>query len=384
MRFNPSSWDGYELALEGEELLHSFYRSNPEPDFAEELDPKTAKELDKKERGSIVKKMDKGILPDVEAAKTGDVDAAARVRKHYYKFLVQTLGGLFVRGSLWPKQKTFGKWSEEDFRNVAEMTFDVLFTGTHVTDEERQRKREHRPVILKWQPERSSFTTFLLGVAKRIAREYFKVKIRRFKGEREIREETEVEQLDPETRALGEQQSRVLAAALPKLSEKHRRVMEARLGRDRDQSEKAELKGQGKPYTRSYQEMKAYLGLDSIGTVMTHLFRARKELEKIAGLPLRGLVGVAKEQFGKDERGSKGKGKGGPALEPAMAPTKEQLAELEAALAPKKTVVRRRQNPAEVWIYFETEDDLIDLLEAGYLDEDTFDQCRQALYAMGW
>lgn len=439
MRDNPSSWDGRELALEGEEMLRLAYRDNPEPDFIEELSPEIVAEIEgktkqtKSARGSLVKKMDEGIVLDVAAAGAGDRDAMQRLQSHYYDFVLHTLGGLFVRGMLWPKQKTLGKWNEDDFRLITDDTFSVLFTGTRVGSDLRKRRHVLHPVILKWKPELSTFTTFLLGVGKRVAREYFDRKISRHKGERQVKavdlaeldpfmrgaleasrrgrrgggegegefgsegeieeseffeteeaaEAVEVEQIDPETQAIGEQQTRILLAAVAKLPEKYRRVMEARLGRDRDADEKAALKGQGKPFTRSYEEMRTYLGLSTVSTVMTQLFRARKMLEKISGLPLKGLVGLAKDQFGKDARGHKSKKE--PDLAPVMQPSKEELQALEAALMPaKKTVVRRRQNPGEVWIYFETEDDLVDLLYAGYLDEDTFEQCRRALYAMGW
>lgn len=438
MRDNPSSWDGYELALEGEEMLRLAYRNNPDPAFVEELPADIAAEIEGKpkkgSRGALVKKLDEGMALDIAAAGAGERDAMHRVQEHYYNFVLHTLGGLFVRGMLWQSQKTLGKWNEDDFRMITDDTFSVLFTGTRVSDATRQRKREHHPVILKWKPELSTFTTFLLGVAKRVAREYFGTKVKRHKGEKQVKiadldtldeftrgaleasrrgrrrggddgggsgddfgdveegeffdteegVEDEVRKIDPETKALGEQQAKVLLAALPKLAENHRRIIEARLGRDRDADEKATLKGEGKPYTRSYAEMREYLGLSSIRTVMSGLFRARKQLEKVSGLPLRGLVGLAKEQFGKDNRGHKSNKE--PPLEEVMQPTKEQLQELEAALLPAKktTVIRRRQNPAEVWIYFETEDDLVDLLHAGYIDDDSFEQCRRALHAMGW
>lgn len=399
MRDNPSAWSDYELVLEGEEALDALsVRSNPSDlddlfsessdldelaeTFVRESKPEKAKKA--KVRGSVVAKLDKGMDLTIENAKLGASYAQAELQKHYGGFLKKTIGGLFKLGLLWDRkdkpeqrQKTPGKYVESDLEEIVARVWNLLFFGTTVAEGARKRKRQHKPLIEKWVPGQSSFATYLVGIGKRVGQDYYRDRSKTWKAEQGV-VEVELEALDPEVKLLGDQQLKVLVATLPKLSEKSRRVMEARLGRDRPDYERAAFREAGKLPTRTYKEMKEYLGMKTLTHVMQSLFRARKELEKVSGLPLRGLVGVARDTFGKSTRGRKAAGE---PLEPAMAQlTTEQL----AAIAPSKTVVRKRQNPAEVWIYFETEDDLVDLLEAGYLDEDMFHQCHEALCSMGW
>ncbi len=80
----------------------------------------------------------------------------------------------------------------------------------------------------------------------------------------------------------------------------------------------------------------------TVKAVMARLFRARKHLEEASGVPLEGLVGRLKEGFGGVVRQKSG---------------------------------RPRKNPAFL-IYFETVEDLQDLVDAGVLDAEAFaDAC---------
>jgi hypothetical protein len=95
----------------------------------------------------------------------------------------------------------------------------------------------------------------------------------------------------------------------------------------------------------------------TVNNVSQRLFRARKELERLTGIPLEGLVGEVKQEMGLSKRGR-----------------------------PRGPRVRQNpyvENDVGEFIYFEDAEDLFDLHEAGTLDGEALSAGIDALYALG-
>ncbi|NBT35346.1 MAG: sigma-70 family RNA polymerase sigma factor [Betaproteobacteria bacterium] len=106
----------------------------------------------------------------------------------------------------------------------------------------------------------------------------------------------------------------------------------------------------------SYAKIADDLGV-SVNNVSQRLFRARKELERLTGIPLEGLVGEVKQEMGLSKRGR-----------------------------PRGSRVRQNpwvENETGEFIYFEDAEDLIDLYEAGTLDGESLSAGIEALHVLG-
>ncbi len=106
----------------------------------------------------------------------------------------------------------------------------------------------------------------------------------------------------------------------------------------------------------SYAKIAEDLGI-TVNNVSQRLFRARKELERLTGIPLEGLVGEVKQEMGLSKRGR-----------------------------PRGPRVRQNpyvENDVGEFIYFEDAEDLFDLHEAGTLDGEALSAGIDALYALG-
>lgn len=106
----------------------------------------------------------------------------------------------------------------------------------------------------------------------------------------------------------------------------------------------------------SYAKIASDLGV-SVNNVSQRLFRARKELERLTGIPLEGLVGEVKQEMGLSKRGR-----------------------------PRGSRVRQNpwvENETGEFIYFEDAEDLIDLYEAGIVDGESLSAGIEALHVLG-
>lgn len=151
-------------------------------------------------------------------------------------------------------------------------------------------------------------------------------------------------------------QTAALEAAIPSLKPEFVEILRRRASRPK-------LDSNGRPlsqvvngtvqkvlYVPSYKEIAQETGL-SVTNVMQRLYRARKQLEKVSGVPLSGLVGQLAQDFEGIVKSTRGR--------------------------------KPRANPyVGVLIYFETEDDVYDLVDAGLLEEEMLEQCLSALQEM--
>ena len=368
------------------------------------------------------KKIDEGMKPVIEAAAAGDGRAQQQLQKHYRPYLRGVVKNRAVRGDLFPAIPGETKLGisygviEPLLDDIVDDTFVVLFFGSPLAESERQRRRSDDPDVVLGRIERGvaattkippiqrwwgadpnhpppAFATFLVGIAKNVAKQHI---TRAARGGRLVGGEIDelasaagsawegeaagtpnvpaermrrAQRATPEQKQLGKEQLKLFREAMKQIRPEYAEVLE--------------LRTQG----MSYSAIEDALDIP-IGTVMNRLYRARKQVEELTGLPIRGLVGTAAAAFGVENRGRLAKGDvREPSEERELRALEAEVKALKAPPEPRKTtVVRRaaRQNPGEVWIYFETFADVVDLHNEGLIDDDGFDQCVEALDAHGF
>lgn len=357
MRHNPTEGEVDRfLALDKEKTAPRRVASSPSRAPAASS-PKT------KCVGGSPAKLEARTADNVALAMTGDPYAQQQVQHEFMPYVKGIAKKLAGRAELFPGQKR-PAYIEHMLDDIALEVFTRLWRGTSLTEENRQRDRKRPyPVISKWN--RGPFTTFIAGVTRKVTQELVR------KAAREHEAETRAELgltvagasrvmeemlASPEEKQTSKEQMQLIEMAMATLDEKFATVMQARAA------------------GMSYAEISEHLGIP-VRTVMTRLYRARRKIEELTGIPLKGLVGKAARLFAKDGKWRSG---GAPDLEPVFASSSTKQ--------PARSVRRNPDDEGEegdVWVYFETVNDLLDLKEAGILDEEAFEQCVEALDEQG-
>lgn len=183
----------------------------------------------------------------------------------------------------------------------------------------------------------AAFSTWLGAVIRNIARKHVDKSVRAAKGaaagdvEESLSFEDELLQKEEaqKIRAESSKQSAAMVDALEVLGS-------TKSGRDETEVLRRRQKGD------SYKQIAADLGI-STSAVMSRLFRARKHLEEVSGIQMRGLVGELRKGFGAAVPGARGRPRKNPEAE-----------DVDGEL-----------------VYFEDVGDVFDLWEAGAFDDDT-------------
>lgn len=294
----------------------------------------------------------------IHEAAAGDDTARTELTKKYRRF-VRKMAYAFLRAwSPSATRGTLGHGADDIAAEVEQRVFVGTARARPAIERYKIGGKRTRPVLPgkasknqgnkptdSGSDKAASFSTWLAGVVRNVARNHIGSSVRQARGalaaaedigaeeadageladffEGEAGDDAESADDDIETRQVEEEQEEALQAAIPQLRAEHRDVLYRRQ--------------QG----HSYRKIADDTG-GSIKKVMSDLHRARTALERISGVELRGLVGKLRDDMGGAVPSARG---------------------------------RPRKNPEdgdENDIYFETLGDLTDMLEEDLIDEDMF------------
>ena len=340
-----------------------------------------------KKPGDVVKALDDGMDVYVDILKTLPPDAAeykdalTKVRKRYreyaIKFAIKNLSKNSTKGT-----KSLRPVATE----IADDALDRLLFGRHGKRSGRDGEagRQGEPAIKRFVPGQSSLATFIGNIIRHVMSEDYRQHARELSASTSGREDqagfeetTAAETPTPEEvaeeaeereysqaeinaikRALdaGELDSEQEAVAMRILDQYTTGKSHAALEREQasaiegaldalseDEQQVIGMRQEGMSYKAIAAEMfPSDEPKKAVQKVMVRLHRARKKIEELSGIPLRGVSAKLRDTYGELVPGSRG---------------------------------RRRKNPEDEILYFESPEDLCCLVELGLIDGECFQDC---------